>query len=205
MNIRLSVAAAILSAAAPSALAAGFLHVYLTPRAATLEPGGTMLIDITADYSDVPSGLSIAGWKFDVLGNANGTLTGDVNDAVFSNGVNNGVSTGPNLLDYAGGQLPLNLGGGNPTTFLGTISYTASPLATDYDVTLSITDYFSPSGALNVYINASGAQSRSVPSPPPIGGGGHEVIQISTPFTVVPAPAAAAPLALMLLAARRRR
>lgn len=192
---------------AQSTLAAGTLRLYITPRAATLEPGGTMLIDLIADYSGVASGQAIAGWKFDVLGHTNGTLTGDVNDEVFRNGVLNGTPSGPDLLDFAGGQLPLSLGGGNTSTFLGTLAFTDSMLATDYTVTLSITDYANPTGALNVYINGAGSQSRSVPTPPPIGGGGHEVVQISTSFTVVPAPACVAQIlgGACLLAVRRRR
>lgn len=196
-----------LATLAQSTLAAGTLRLSITPRAATLEPGGTMLIDLIADYSGVTSGQSIAGWKFDVLGHANGTLTGDVNDEIFRNGVLNGTPSGPDLLDFAGGQLPLNLGGGNTSTFLGTLAFTDSMLATDYTVTLSITDYASPTGALNVYVNASGAQSRSERTPPPIGGVGHEVVQISTSFTVVPVPACFAQVlgGTGLLAIRRRR
>ena len=192
---------------APSSFGAGTLRLYLTPRAASITPGGTMLIDVNADFSGVTSGQSIAGWKFDVLGHANGTLAGDVNNAVFANGVNDGLSTGSSLLDFAGGQLPKNLGGGNTSTFLGTLAFTDSLVATDYTVTLSITDYVATTGALNVYINGAGSQSRSVPTPPPIGGGGHEVVQISTSFTVVPVSAGFAQIlgGAGLLAIRRRR
>lgn len=207
MNIRFPLAASVLVLAASPALAASTLRLYITPRAAKLEPGGTMLIDVVADYSGVIAGQAIAGWKFDVLGHANGTLTGDVNNDVFASGVNNGIPTGPDLLDFAGGQLPLNLGGGNPTGFLGTIAFTDSKLATDYVVTLSITDYANPTGALNVYISGSGAQSRAYFPTPPIGGGGHDVVQISTSFTVIPVPAAVVQIlaGTGLLAIRRRR
>lgn len=197
------VAAAIVSS---PALAAETLIVNLVPESTTLFIGHTMIIHVFADYSGVSSGQSIAGWKFDVIGSPNGVMSGDVNNAVFSNGVNNGTPSGGNLLDFAGGQLPLNLGGGNTTNYLGSFAYTDLGLDPLYTVTLGITDYAAPTGALNVYINGSGAQSRAYFPTPPIGGANHQVIVNSTPFHVVfPAPSAAAPLALMLLAARRRR
>lgn len=196
-----SLAAAFVSS---PALAAGTLILNIVPESTTLYYNQSMMIHVFADYSGVASGQSIAGWKFDVIGSPNGELAGDVNDFVFSNGVNNGTPSGGNLLDFAGGQLPLNLGGGNTTNYLGSFAYTDLGLDPLYTVTLGITDYAAPAGALNVYINGSGAQSRA--SAGLITGTNHQVIVNSTPFHVVfPAPSAAAPLALMLLAARRRR
>lgn len=195
------VAAAIVSS---PALAAGTLILNIVPESSTLFIGHSMLIHVFADYSGVTSGQSLAGWKFDVIGSPNGALAGDVNDFVFSNGVNNGTPSGGNLIDFAGGQLPLNLGGGSTSNYLGSFTYTDLRMDLLYTVTLGITDYTSPTGALNVYINGAGAQSRA--SLIHVTGTNHQVIVNSTPFHVVfPAPSAAAPLALMLLAARRRR
>jgi hypothetical protein len=207
MNTHLTLAASLLSLTTSPALAAGTLVLHLIPRSDSIPRGGTMVIDVVANYSGVTSGLSIAGWKFDIIGSPNGTLTGDVNDAVFTHGVNNGVPSSEKLQDFAGGQLPLSLGGGNPTGVLGTLSFTDSGTSIDgYVVQLSIEDYWEPTGALNVYINASGSQSRTgacgvVPC------SGHLVNLAAIPFTVVPAPACFAQIlaSACLLAARRRR
>ncbi len=190
---------------AGAASAAGTLVVSLVPRAASIAGGGTMIIDIFADYSGVTSGQSIAGWKFDVMGNANGTLAGAVNNVDFPNGVLNGTVSGANLLDYAGGQLPLNLGGGKTTGFLGTVSYTDSGTAGgNYSVALAITDYVATTGALNVYTNGSGSQSRS--SLTSSSGTSHLVQFDVRPFDVIiPTPASMALLGLGGLVAGRRR
>lgn len=198
---------ALAAACASTAMGAGTLVLRLVPRNSTLFMGHTMEIDVFVDYSGVIGGLSMAGFKFDVVGDSNGLLAGDVNDAVFSNGDLNGTPSGPNLLDFAGGQLPLNLGGGNTTNYLGTLSYTDVAVwdtFPSYIVTLGVVDYVAPTGALNVYTSASGAQSRSSISG--ITGMNHIVIIESTPFeVVVPAPAACAPFGLAILAFRRRR
>lgn len=202
MGTRAFVTTAVLATFASQALAAGTLVLHLIPRADSIPRGGTMLIDVVADYSGVTSGQAIAGWKFDIVGSPNGTLTGDVNDAVFTHGVNNGVPSSEKLQDFAGGQLPLSLGGGNPTGVLGTLSFTDSGTSIDgYVVQLSIEDYWAPTGALNVYINASGSQSRTGPC----GTGsctGHLVNLASVPFTVLPTPSAT--VVLGLLGVRRR-
>lgn len=192
------------------AMGAGTLHLNLVPRDTVMVWGGTMQIDIYADWSGVTGGLSMAGFKFDVIGNANGTLAGDVNNdsasTGFVQGVNNGIASGANLLDFGAGQLPSGLGGSyfdNPA-FLGTLTYTDLHIEPNYTVQLSIEDYFSPEGSLNVYIGASGTQSR--PNRGIVGGSGHEVVINAMPFDViVPAPGTAAALAAGALVMRRRR
>ena len=190
---------------AGAASAAGTLVISLVPQSASIGAGGTMVVDIFADFSGVTSGQSIAGWKFDVMGNANGGLTGAVNNAVFSNGVANGTVSGANLLDFAGGQLPLNLGGGNTSNFLGSVSYTDDGTAAgNYSVALSIADYVATTGALNVYISGSGTQSRS--SLTSNTGNNHLVSFDVRPFDVIiPTPASMALLGLGGLVAGRRR
>lgn len=187
------------------ASAAGTLVINVVPQAASIGQGGTMILDIFANYSGVASAQSVAGWKFDVVGNANGSLTGDVNDAVFANGVNNGVPSGANLNDYAGGQLPLNLGGGNTSGFLGSVSYTdAGTAAGNYSVTLAIADYVASTGALNVYISGSGSQSRS--SLTSSTGTSHLVtFNVGSFDVIIPTPASMALLGLGGLVAGRRR
>lgn len=200
--LRTPLTLATLTLIASPALAAGTLVLHLVPRSDSIPRGGTMLIDVVADYSGVTSGQAIAGWKFDIRSHANGTLTGDVNDAVFSMGVNDGIPSGEKLLDYAGGQLPSGFGGGKRTGALGTLSFTDSGTSIDgYVVQLSIEDYWAPTGALNVYINASGSQSRTgacgvVPC------SGHLVNLAAIPFTVLPTPSAM--VVLGLLGVRRR-
>jgi hypothetical protein len=187
------------------ASAAGTLVINVVPQAASIGGGGTMILDIFADYSGVTGGLAVAGWKFDVMGNANGTLAGDVNDAVFGNGVNNGAASGANLLDYAGGQLPGALGGGNASGHLGTVSYTdAGTAAGNYSVSLAIADYVASTGALNVYITASGSQSRS--SLTSSSGTSHLVtFNVGAFDVIIPTPASMALLGLGGLVAGRRR
>lgn len=194
-----------LALSASPAPAAGTLVLHLIPRADSIPRGGTMVIDVVADYSGVPSGQAISGWKFDVLGDPNGTLAGDVNDVDFPNGVANGAPSGSDLLDYAGGQLPLGLGGGRTTGDLGTLSFTDSGTSIGgYVVNLDVTNYWAPAGALNLYVNASGSQSRAV-EVCGIAGCGHLMSVIAVPFSVVPGPGAAWLLAPTLVAGIRRR
>ncbi len=198
--------------ASGAAHAAGMVHVTVLPRQAQIGLGESVTLDIWADWSGVTGGLSMAGFKFDVIGNANGTLTGDVNnDGVstgFTQGVNNGIASGANLLDMGGGQLPPGFGGAynaNPA-LLGTVTFTDSGTAdADYSVSLSITDYTGPDGSMNVYIGASGSQSRS--SLIHVTGENHMVTFDIRPFdVVVPGPGVAAfAFAGFLVVPRRRR
>ncbi len=190
-----------------AANAAGNVVLSMIPQSASIGAGGSVVIDVYADWSGVTGGLSLSGWKFDVIGNANGTLAGAVNAANFANGVNNGIVSGANLLDYAGGQLPPGLGGTYSTnpSFLGTITYTdAGTAGSDYSVTLSITDYVAPAGALGVYIGSTGSQSRS--SLTSNTGTNHTVSFDTRAFDVIiPSPASMAILGLGGLVAGRRR
>lgn len=201
--LRSPLALATLTLIASPVLAAGTAVFQMIPRSASIPSGGTMIVDLFIDYSGVTAGQEIAGWKFDILGHTNGTLTGDVNDAYYPNGVNNGAQSGSDLLDFSGGKLPAGLGFPAPN-FIGTVSFTDSgTAATDYLVSLSVTDYVSPSGALNVYVSSSGAQSRS--SLTSSTGTNHLVDFDIRPFQViVPAPSALAVLGLLGLRRRVR-
>lgn len=201
--IRLIAAALPLSFAAPAALAAGTALFIAIPRTESIPSDGTMVIDLFIDYSHVTSGHGIAGWKFDVVGNANGTLSGDVNDYVYPNGVNNGVPSGADLLDFAGGRLPI--GFGHPTNFIGTLSFTDSgTAASDYTVALSLKDYTPGTGAMHIYIGASGSMSRS--SLTSSTGTNHLVEFDIRPFhVIVPAPASLAAVPLVAFARRSAR
>lgn len=194
-----------------AAHAAGMVHVTVLPRQAQIGLDESVTLDIWADWSGVTGGLSMAGFKFDVIGNANGTLLGDVNnDSVstgFTQGVNNGIASGANLLDMGGGQLPPGFGGtynANPA-LLGTVTFTDSGTAdASYSVSLEIVDYTDSAGSLNVYIGSSGTQSRS--SLIHVTGGNHMVIFDIRPFEViVPGPAVALGLLTGMMAIGRRR
>jgi hypothetical protein len=186
------------------ALAAGTVVLRMIPRAESIPSGGTMVLDLFLDFSSVTSGIEIAVWKFDILGHTNGTLIGDINDAIYDRGVNNGVSSGADLLDYAAGKLPPSLGHPIPN-FLGTVSFTDSRTASnDYLVSLAIVDYAPPDGALHVYISGAGSMSRS--SYTSSTGVNHLVEFDITPFQViVPAPGSLAALGLASVFAGRRR
>ncbi len=192
-----------------AANAAGNLVLSMVPRASSIGAGESVTLDIYADWSGVTGGLSLAGWKFDVVGNANGGLVGDVNNddasTGFTQGVNNGIA-GVNLLDFGGGQLPPGFGGAynaNPA-YLGTVTYTdAGTAAANYTVALSVVDYISPAGSLNVFIGASGTQSRSGTSST---SSTHTVtFDIGSFDVIIPSPASMALLGLGGLVAGRRR
>jgi len=199
-----AIALVLAAGTASFASAAGTLVVTLVPQAASIGPGGSMVVDIFADYSGITGGLSMAGFRFDVLGNANGTLAGNVNP-VFSSGLLNGTPSGADLLNYSGGQLPPGLGGGNPTGYLGSVTFTdAGTAVANYSVALTITDYVATTGSLNVYISSSGSQSRS--SLTSSTGTSHLVrFEGGTFDVIIPTPASMALLGLGGLVAGRRR
>ena len=199
-----AIALVLAAGAASLASAAGSITVSMIPQAASIGPGGSVGVDIFVNYSGVTNALAVAGFKFDVLGNANGSLAGSTN-GVFANGLLNGTPSGANLIDIAGGQLPPSLGGGNPTGYLGTVTYTdAGTAVANYSVALALADYVATTGALNVYIGASGTQSRS--SLTSSTGNFHLVNFDVRPFDVIiPTPASMALLGLGGLVAGRRR
>lgn len=194
---------------AAAASAAGNLVLSMVPRTASTGPGGSVVLDVYADWSGVTGGLMLAGWKFDVVGNAFGTLTGDVNNddasTGFTQGVNNGIS-GVNLLDFGGGQLPPGFGGqyDDVNAYLGTVTYTDGGTAVaNYTVSLAVIDYISPAGSLNVFIGASGTQSRSGLTSTT---STHTVtFDIGSFDVIIPSPASMALLGLGGLVAGRRR
>lgn len=181
---------------------AGHVDLKLVPRAASIEPGGTIVVDIYGNLMEVSSGMVFAGWKFDITGHLGGTLTGDVNEDLFPIGVNNGLQSGPNLLDFGGGRLPPGFDEQHRNDILfGTVTFTDHTLVGGYQVHLNVVDLYAPQGDIAVFTGAS--LSRSHPTQNT--GGFHIVNIFSTPFTVVPAPGNGAILGLGLLAARRRR
>lgn len=194
-----------LAASAATSNAAGHVVVSLIPRVDT-NPGRSVTLDIWVDWRGVTGGLALAGFKFDVLGHENGTLMGDVNNERFNQGVNNGTTSGANLLDFGGGQLPPGIGEPPPPPdWIGTLTYTDNGTAREnYSVALSIIDYATPDGALNVYTGGGGAQSRS--SYTSSTGTNHLVqFDIGSFEVIVPSPASAAVLALAGMATARRR
>ena len=202
-----AIALFLVAGAASLASAAGNVVVTGVPSAASTGPGGSVTVDLYADWSGVTGGLALSGFKFDVIGNANGALAGVANSANFANGVNNGIVSGANLLDFAGGQLPPGLGGTYDTNpaYLGSVTFTdAGTAASNYTVTLSITDYVAPAGALGVYIGSTGTQSRS--SLTLNTGNNHTVsFDIGSFDVIIPTPASMALLGLGGLVAGRRR
>ncbi|QYK48430.1 MAG: hypothetical protein KF838_00920 [Phycisphaeraceae bacterium] len=201
-----AIALFLVAGAASIASAAGNLVLVGIPSAASTGPGGSVTVDLWADWTGVVGGLSLAGFKFDVIGNANGTLAGAVNNAGFNQGVNNGIVSGSNLLDFGGGQLPPGFGGtynANPA-YLGSITFTDSgTAAANYTVSLSIIDYIAPAGSLNVFIGASGTQSRSGLTST---ASTHTVqFAIGSFDVIIPTPASMALLGLGGLVAGRRR
>jgi hypothetical protein len=116
--------------------------------------------------------------------------------------VDNGAGA---LIGFAGGQLPPAFGGGNPTGYIGSFTYTdAGTAAGNYSVTLSISDFIGPTGALAIFNTATGGQSRS--SLTSDTGNFHLVQFDSRAFDVViPSPSSLALLGLGGLVAGRRR
>lgn len=204
----------LMSVAASAALggiahAAGTLVVDLVPRQASISLGGSVIVDIFADYSGVTGSagqapLGVGGFKFDVTGNANGSLAGDVNDVDFEIGLSDGVPSGSDLLGISAGQIPFGLDPGYTGGYLGSVIYTdAGTAAAAYSVTISIVNYVSPGGDLNVYTSLLGNQSR--PSYTSDTGNFHLVTFNSQPFHVVPTPGAFALLAVGAAGFHRRR
>lgn len=188
--------------------AAGNLVVTGIPQTPSTGSGGSVGVDLWADFTGVTDGWSFAGFKFDVVGHANGTLLGAVNTDPFAGltqGVNHGTPSGSNLLDMGGGQLPFGFGHPPNPIRLGTVTFTDAGFATEnYTVTLSIIDYIQPAGSLNVFIGSSGAQSRSGLTSTTTT---HTVtFEIGSFEVVVPTPASAVLLGLGgLIVGRRRR
>ncbi|MBX3362432.1 MAG: hypothetical protein KF705_13485 [Phycisphaeraceae bacterium] len=89
-----------------AASAAGNLVLSMVPQSASIGPGGTMVMDVYADWSGVTGGLSLAGWKFDIIGDANGTLAGAVNSTNFNQGINNGIVSAPTCSTSAAASSP---------------------------------------------------------------------------------------------------
>jgi hypothetical protein len=85
------------------------------------------------------------------------------------------------------------------------VTYTdAGTAAANYTVSLSIVDYIAPAGSLNVFIGASGTQSRS--RSPPARAASHLVeFDIGSFDVIIPTPASMALLGLGGLVAGRRR
>ncbi len=197
--------------------ASGTVRVDLVPRGlAILDIGDSVTIDIIADWSGVPGGLSLAGFQFEISGSHAvgltpvGTLEGIANPA-WTAGVNVGAQVGPLSLEpFAGGQLPPGFGGAysaNPA-LLGSFTYTylgrrAGDSVAD-EVEFSLANYYSnDGGALSVYISASGTQSRASYG---IGGGvGHTVEVNPTTVSLIPQPSAWLALAGAALGTHRRR
>lgn len=183
-----------------AAMGAGTLHLILVPREAYIFAGETMLIDVYADWSGVSGGLSLASFKFDISGHPRGYLTGDVNDAGFDIDVSDGITSGANLLDFGGGQLPPAMGGdylANPA-YLGVLAYTDLDIEAGYSVFLGVSDFQEPTGSLNVYTSGSGSQSAP--------GSGHNVVVDAQWFDVAyPSPGTAPLLAGGAFALGRRR
>ncbi len=202
-----AIALFLVAGAASFASAAGNVVVTGVPSAGSTGSGGSVTVELYADWSGVAGGLSLSGFKFDIVGNVNGTLSGAANAANFSNGSNNGISAAGNLLDFAGGQLPPGLGGtydANPA-YLGSVTFTDNGTAvSDYTVSLSIIDYVAPAGALGVYIGSTGTQSRS--SLTLNTGNNHTVsFAIGSFDVIIPTPASMALLGLGGLVVGRRR
>ncbi|MEA5556261.1 MYXO-CTERM sorting domain-containing protein [Nodularia spumigena] len=188
------------------ASAAGTVVVNMVPQAASINIGESVTFDVFVDYSGVTGGLAIAGWKFDVTHSSNGSATGLVNNAVFNQGVVNGAdNSAGSLIGFAGGQLPPAFGGGNPTQFIGSITYTdGASAAANYAVSLDLTNFVGPTGALNIFNTATGGQSRS--SLTSTTGNFHAVVVNSGSVDVIiPSPASLALLGLGGLVAGRRR
>lgn len=200
-----AIALFLVAGAASLASAAGNVVVTGVPSAASTGPGGSVTVDLYADWSGVTGGLSFAGFKFDVVGSVNGTLAGSVG-AGFNQGVNNGLPVAGNLLDMGGGQLPPGFGGSynaNPA-YLGSVTFTDGGIAAaNYSVTLVLVDYIAPAGSLNVFIGASGTQSRSGLTST---SSTHTVeFHIGSFDVIIPTPASMALLGLGGLVAGRRR
>lgn len=201
------VALVALVGSAAAAHAAGNLVLTGIPQAASTGSGGSVSVDLWADWTGVVSGIGFAGFKFDIVGHANGTLVGAVNTDPLSGvnwGVNHGVPSGSNLLDMGGGRLPPGFDHWpiNPIR-LGTVTFTDAGLATEnYTVTLSITDYIPPAGSLHIFIGSSGTMSRSGLTSTT---GTHTVtFDIGSFKVIVPSPASAVLLGLGRLAVGRR-
>lgn len=195
------------AASAGPVYGAGVMHVTVQPRESPIGPGDLVIFDIWADWSGVTGGVMFAGFKFDVLGHANGTLRGSVNAWDLDQFPQNGTSVGPHLLNFSCGQLPIIHGGdyfANPA-FLGSVIYTESGVATkNYTITPSIIEYTGPAGGLHVYVNSSGGQSRS--SVDTDTGNFHLVtFTIGSYDVIVPAPGTAMGLLTGLMAVGRRR
>lgn len=200
-----AIALFLVAGAASIASAAGNVVVTGVPSAASTGPGGSVTVDLYADWSGVTGGLMFAGFKFDVVGSVNGSLAGDVGDG-FNQGVNNGTAVAGNLLDMGGGQLPPGFGGSysdNPA-YLGSVTFTDGGTAlANYTVTLVIIDYIAPAGSLNVFTGASGTQSRSGLTSTT---NTHTVqFNIGSFDVIIPTPASMALLGLGGLVAGRRR
>ncbi len=204
MNTRLTLVASLLTLATSPALAAGTLHVRMTPHALAIQGGETMVVHIEMNFWDVLGGNSIAGWRFDVLGNPNGTLAGNVDTDRYPLG-NNGAQVGSDLLDYSGARLPDGSIWDGYWFRIGSVEFTDAGIATEsYMVALAISDYVSPSGTINIYTGSGGGQSRS--SLTSSTGINHLVEFDITPFQViVPAPGSLAALGLASVFAGRRR
>lgn len=207
-----------LLALAGSAIAAhgvGEVNVRLIPQSVNIVPiGGTVRIDMFADYSGVTGGLSIAGFKFDIVGTnlfgaaPLGTLAGEPYEA-FPSGRNPGTQIDElTLQSFAAGQLPPGFGGSYTGDYLGWFDYTyLGPAPGDFNfdvVTFTLANYYTyEGGALNVFIGSTGTQSRSG-----IGiAGGHEVHVTPATITVgfLPAPGTLAVGIVGLAAFSRRR
>ncbi len=196
-----------IAGSAAAAHAAGNLVVTGIPQAPSTGSGGSVSVDLWADWTGVHFRHSFAGFKFDVIGHANGTLLGAVNtDPIFGldQGVNHGIPSGSNLLDMGGGHIPSVISHPPNPIRLGTVTFTDAGSATkNYTVALSIVDYIAPAGSLNVFIGPSGSQSRSGLTSTP---GTHTVtFDIGSFEVIVPTPGSVALLGLGGLAAARRR
>ncbi|MEA5556260.1 hypothetical protein [Nodularia spumigena] len=201
------------------AIAQNILVVSLVPRQIhPLDRGDSVTIDLFASFDRISGASAIAAFRFDMVGSTIsgatpiGPLTGNVNREVFRNAPSDGTDVGAILRGFGGTQLPASLGGGNPTEYLGSVTYlfdgldlATSQLGAPADayVEFTLSNFKPPAGVLNAYISASGTLSR-------VGNGlitgEHfvEIVPAQVAIVPIPAPATVVLGGVVLAWARRR-
>lgn len=202
-----------------AALAQGTLVVSLVPRhTQPLDRGDSITIDLVANYDQITSAFALAAFRFDVVAATPsgaiplGPLDGNVNRQIFRNGPSDGTDLGATLAGFGGAQLPAIFGGGNPSTLMGSFTYTFDGLdrstgqpgsVPDTEITFTLSNFKPPLGALSVYISPTGTLSR-------VGNGlinGEHFVQIvpaRIPIVPIPAPSTLVCAAVLLAPNRRR-